>query len=91
MSEQTRQLVADAAEWLWQNRKAASEHWLDVTSATNLLNICAYAKKFDRLHLLAPGKHSMVSVMEAYLAVSTTGFLPGTSNWCAALAAELNK
>lgn len=45
-----REQIADAGEWLFQNRKAAGSEWLKNTTPTSLLNICQYAKKFDRVH-----------------------------------------
>lgn len=87
----SREEVAFCALWLWQNREAVSECWLRCTSPGGLISAHNHAVAFDARKLPVPKLHTMVSVMEAFHAAGPRQHLAGTSNWCAAIAQELNK
>lgn len=86
-----REEVANCAEWLWQNREAVSENWLQRTHPAFIINTFEHCSYFTSRTLPKPKLHTMVSVMEAYHAARPSQCLAGTSNWCAAIAEELNK
>ena len=47
MKDIIRQAVADAAEWLYQNRGVATEHWLAEKMPEAILSVCTAAQEFD--------------------------------------------
>lgn len=86
-----REEVADCAEWLWQNREAVTEGWLERTESAYIITAHERAYHFTARTLPKPKFHTMVSVMEAFHAAGPSQYLVGTSNWCNATAQELNK